>query len=102
VPRIAAEKIATEAPEIELSPQEVRTTMTHRVDIFQVDPRGVRWLGSAETLERARSRLRELAPRPLGKYILLDQSTGNKIILNISSADAGADHESEPNGIDAQ
>jgi hypothetical protein len=76
--------------------------MTHRVDIFQVEPRGVRWLGSAETLERARARLRELTPRPPGEYILLDQSTGNKIFLNVGSAHEGEDRESEPNRSDAQ
>jgi len=102
VSRIGAEKIATEAPEIKLSPEEVRTPMTHRVDIFQVEPRGVRWLGSAETLERAKLRLRELTPRPLGSYILLDQSTGNKIILNVGSPDRAADRESEPDGSDAR
>jgi hypothetical protein len=75
--------------------------MTHRVDIFQVELQGVRWLGSAETLERARSRLQELTPRPAGEYILLDQFTGNKIVLNVGSADEGPDRESEPNGSDA-
>jgi len=47
--------------------------MTHTLDIFRLETCGVLWLESAATLEHAKTRVRELAARAPGEYLVLDQ-----------------------------
>jgi hypothetical protein len=62
--------------------------MTMPFDIFRMDRAGVRWLESAESLDHAKARIRELAVSFPGDFILLDQKTGNKVVVN-SEREAG-------------
>jgi hypothetical protein len=55
--------------------------MTAPFDIFAVETGGVHWLGSAETLEGAKARIHELAQRSPGEFVLLNQQTGNKVVI---------------------
>jgi hypothetical protein len=50
-------------------------------DIFQIDRAGVRWVESAESLNRAKTRIHELALSSPGEYLLLDQNTGTKVVI---------------------
>jgi hypothetical protein len=59
-------------------------------DIFLTEAGGsLRWLEAAETLEDAKARVQELALCSPGEYVLLDQRTGNKIVIE-SDAVGGA------------
>jgi hypothetical protein len=59
-------------------------------DIFLTEAGGsLRWLEAAETLEAAKARVQELALCSPGEYVLLDQRTGNKIVIK-SDAVGGA------------
>ena len=60
--------------------------MTMPFDIFRMDRAGVRWLESAESLDHAKTRVRELAASFPGEFILLDQKTGNKVVINSERA----------------
>lgn len=65
--------------------------MTATFDIFQMEPEGtVRWLEAAKSLEEAKSRVQELAAHTYGGYVILDQKTGNKLLI-----EHRADPESE-------
>jgi hypothetical protein len=55
--------------------------MSTPFDIFQIEPAGVRWLESAESLNRAQTRIEELAMSSPGEYILLDHRTGSKLVI---------------------
>lgn len=61
--------------------------MTHRLDIFRVETSGVLWVGSAATLADAKVRVQELAVLSPVEYLLLDQRTGEKLVI-------------KPNGVD--
>jgi VanZ family protein len=57
--------------------------VNHRFDIFQIDATGdVRWHDSAPSFEDARARVKELAAQFLSKYLVLNQETGSKVVLN--------------------
>jgi hypothetical protein len=53
------------------------------LDVLRVETSGLRWLEAAATLEDAKARVRELAVRSPGEYFLLDQRTGNKLVIQI-------------------
>jgi hypothetical protein len=55
-------------------------------DIFQVQDSGVLWLGSAATVEDAREQVRQIAARAPGKYLLFDQKTGTKLVIELQAA----------------
>ncbi|HEY1470977.1 MAG TPA: hypothetical protein VGF61_18200 [Candidatus Acidoferrum sp.] len=55
-------------------------------DIFQVEDGGVLWLGSADTIEDAKEQVRQMAARAPGKYLLFDQKTGTKLVIELHSA----------------
>ena len=55
--------------------------MNRMLDIFRLDDRGVLWLDAAETLELARSRVKELAVSSPGQYLVVDLTTGNKHVI---------------------
>jgi CheY-like chemotaxis protein len=48
-------------------------------DIFKVEPDSVRWVESADDLERAKVRVKALAGRSPGEYIILNQQTRERI-----------------------
>ena len=50
-------------------------------DIFKVEDSGVLWLGSAATVEDAKEQVRQIAARAPGKYLLFDQKTGAKLVI---------------------
>jgi hypothetical protein len=66
-----------------------RKSMSLTFDIFRIDRAGVRWLESAESLDHAKARIRELALSFPGEFILLDHKTGNKVVINADRADEG-------------
>jgi hypothetical protein len=59
--------------------------MTASFDIFRMEPEGsVCWLGAAETLEEAKERIRQLAASGEAGFVILDQNTGNRLIVELS------------------
>lgn len=48
-------------------------------DIFKVEADSVRWVESADDLERAKARIKVLAGRSPGEYIILNQQTRERI-----------------------
>ena len=65
--------------------------MTASFDIFQEDAGGtVLWLGTTASLDDAKARAQELASRAPGKYLVLDQRTGHKLVVDSSGADQAA------------
>jgi hypothetical protein len=53
-------------------------------DVFRVDGDGVLWLQSAATIEDAKAHIAQ-AGSSAGEYLLVNQVTGNKIVLKIGS-----------------
>ncbi len=68
--------------------------MTHPIDIFQMDSAGVRWLEAAPNLEHAKARVKEFAANSPGEYVVLDQKTGNKIVIRSGEAHLSWDDDS--------
>ena len=59
--------------------------MTAPFDIFETEKGGtVVWLGSAITLEDAKARIEKVAERTSGEYLVLNQKTGNKLVVKIA------------------
>ena len=53
-------------------------------DIFRTETNGgVLWIESAATLQDARARVQELGMRSPGEYLLLNQETGNKLVIRL-------------------
>ena len=50
-------------------------------DIFQVQDSSVLWVGSALTLEEAQEHVRQIAGFAPGEYLLLNQNTGNRLVM---------------------
>ncbi len=63
--------------------------MTHPIDIFQLEAEGVRWLEAAPTFEVAKKRIKELALKSPGEYVVLDQRSGNKVVFKSDDAHGG-------------
>ena len=60
--------------------------MTTPFDIFENEKSGaVIWLGSAATIEEAKARIRELGVRSHTEYLVLNQQTGNKMVIKFDS-----------------
>lgn len=55
-------------------------------DIFQLEDSGVLWLGSADTIEDAKEQVRQMAARVPGRYMLFDQKTGTKVVIELPRA----------------
>ena len=60
------------------------------IDIFRVEHRGVRWLGSAASLEDAKARIQQLGDRHSGEYLVLNQLTGNKFTFSAGHSSAAS------------
>jgi hypothetical protein len=56
--------------------------MTHPIDIFRMEPTGVRWLEASRSLEDAKARVKELAEKSPGEFVVLDQKTGSQVVIN--------------------
>jgi|HubBroStandDraft_6_1064221.scaffolds.fasta_scaffold7613221_1 hypothetical protein len=57
--------------------------MIYPFDIFQTETGGsVSWLEAAKTLEGAKARIQELALLSPGEYVVLNQNTGTKLVVN--------------------
>ncbi|HTC41754.1 MAG TPA: hypothetical protein VK703_09290 [Candidatus Acidoferrales bacterium] len=54
-------------------------------DIFQVLD-SMLWIGSASTIEDAQSKLRQFAGPGHGRFLLLDQQSGNQMFFEIDGA----------------
>ncbi len=50
-------------------------------DIFKVESSGLRWMEVAADLERAKARVKVLSASSPGEYIILNQTTGEKISI---------------------
>jgi hypothetical protein len=51
-------------------------------DLFMIETSGsFRWVAATSTIEDAKTRVQELAVKTPGEFILLDQRTGNKMVL---------------------
>ncbi len=61
--------------------------MTHPIDIFQVEATGVCWVETAPNIEHAKARVKELAAKLPGEYVVLDQKTGHKIVIKSDDVD---------------
>ena len=59
-------------------------------DIFQVEESGVLWLGSAATVEDAKEQVQQIAARAPGKYLLFDQKTGSKLVIELLPSDGSS------------
>ena len=53
------------------------------IDVFRVDSRGVIWLESAPSIERATTRVQELAVESPGEYLALDHRTKIKYSITL-------------------
>jgi hypothetical protein len=50
-------------------------------DIFRIESSGVLWCGAAATIETAQDRIQELAFSSPGSYFILNQTTGQRIMV---------------------
>jgi len=51
------------------------------IDIFRVEPKGVLWLESTGSVDEARARIQLLGAQKPGEYVVLNQTTGNKLMI---------------------
>jgi hypothetical protein len=51
------------------------------IDIFRVEPKGVLWLESSTSVDEARARIQMLGLQNPGEYVVLNQTTGNKLMI---------------------
>lgn len=54
-------------------------------DIFRIESKSVRWLETADTLEAAKKLVREFAAKVPAEYLVLNQQTGTKLLINPES-----------------
>jgi hypothetical protein len=60
--------------------------MSHSLDIFQADSDGrILWRGSADSLEAAKAWIQKLAASAPGEYLILDQHTGERVLVSPDS-----------------
>jgi hypothetical protein len=50
-------------------------------DIFELEADGVLWLGTADTLAAAKGRAQQMAKSSSRRYLILDQTTGSRIVV---------------------
>jgi hypothetical protein len=56
------------------------------LDIFRIESGGVLWCGAVTTVETAQERIQKLADSSPGSYLILNQSTGQRIVVTPGSA----------------
>ena len=59
--------------------------MTLPIDIFRIDGDGPRWLQAAASLDEARAHISRLAVGAPGEYLVMNQVTGRKVVIQASS-----------------
>ena len=60
------------------------------LDIFRIESSGVLWCGAVTTVETAQERIQKLADSSPGSYLILNQTTGQRVVVTQGSA---AQHE---------
>ena len=61
--------------------------MTPSLDIFRIDPGGrVLWCGAVKSFVAAKARIQMLAVSSPGEYLILDEETGNRILVMLLGA----------------
>jgi hypothetical protein len=50
-------------------------------DIFRIESSGVLWCGALTTVETAQERIKKLADSSPGSYLILNQTTGQRIAV---------------------
>ena len=56
--------------------------MVPSLDIFKIDPgRGVLWRGAVKSFVAAKARIQMLALSSPGEYLILDEDTGQRIVV---------------------
>jgi hypothetical protein len=61
------------------------------VDIFRIDAKGALWLESSRSVDEATARIHQLGAKTSGEYMLLNQTTGNKLTIKVENAGAWSD-----------
>jgi hypothetical protein len=56
------------------------------LDIFRIESSGVLWCGAVITVETAKDRIQKLADSSPGSYLILNQTTGQRIVVTPGSA----------------
>jgi len=60
--------------------------MIHSFDIFKIQPGGqVRWQGTQESFLTAKKHIQKIILSSPGQYIILNQITGDKVVLGQTS-----------------
>ena len=61
--------------------------MASSLDIFRIDPGGrVLWCGAVKSFVAAKARIQMLAVSSPGEYLILDEDTGNRILVMLLGA----------------
>jgi hypothetical protein len=60
--------------------------MVPSLDIFRIESDGVLWCGAVATVEIAKARIEKLALSSPGSYLILNQTTGQRIPVTPGSA----------------
>jgi hypothetical protein len=55
--------------------------MVPSLDIFRIESDGVLWCGAVTTVETAKDRIQNLADSSPGSYLILNQTTGLRIVV---------------------
>jgi hypothetical protein len=55
-------------------------------DIFRIEANGVLWRDAVTTVETAKDRIEKLADSSPGTYLILNQTTGQRILVTPGSA----------------
>jgi hypothetical protein len=56
------------------------------LDIFGIESSGVLWCGAVTTVQTAKDRIQKLADSSPGSYLILNQATGQRIVVTPGSA----------------
>jgi hypothetical protein len=56
------------------------------LDIFRIESSGVLWCGAVTTVQTAKDRIQKLADSSPGSYLILNQATGQRIVVTPGSA----------------
>jgi len=63
--------------------------MIHSFDIFKLQPGGrVRWQGTQESFLAAKKHIQKIILSSPGQYIILNQTTGEKVVLDSSGQES--------------
>jgi hypothetical protein len=63
--------------------------MFHLLDIFKAEADGqLLWRGAVESFAAAKARIKELSMTSPGEYIMLDQNTGHRALLDMSGSES--------------